>query len=326
MSGRLEQCFTEMDRLLALDSRYKRPGQTMDMNDFAYLYTLAVYSLLMLKELGLRVDARLELPRLMVKKASPRYLYGIEYSGYDEDEDEDYNRYNYHAMQWVEMYEPYTGGFSKKNAYEEMSDFMYRYFLDIKEKNRLGLWTVFSEEDCMELFSGTDVMDKKALIRAITFFMYSRGSTGMLPSMGIEYPRETEKEVSFAIDNTIYILGLFVLTSARAEKIAAALENRGMHDGYAQCFLEKCKGLGRLLWRPGETILAEYTYNNETVTRTQIIGTDNDFEISFEYGEISPLLPVYLYFLEKAAGEVDSMYFNGRILGEDTNGKQERED
>lgn len=62
MSGKLNHYYTKMDGLLALDSRYKRPGHTMDMNDCAYLYTLAVYSILMLKELGIQVDTRLELP------------------------------------------------------------------------------------------------------------------------------------------------------------------------------------------------------------------------------------------------------------------------
>lgn len=114
MSERLDYYFAEMDRLLALDNKYKRPGHTMDMNDCAYLYTLAVYSLLLLKELGVQVDTHLKLPRLMAKKASPRYLYDLEYCDGGEDEEEDYLGFNYYAMQWVEMYEPYTGCLSKK--------------------------------------------------------------------------------------------------------------------------------------------------------------------------------------------------------------------
>lgn len=326
MSERLEYYFAEMDRLIALDSKYKRPGHTMDMNDCAYLYTLAVYSLLMLKKLGIKVDARLELPHLMTRKASPRYLYDIEYCGYDDEDDEDYVSYDYYAMQWAEMYEPYTGCLSRRNAFWELSDFMYRYFLDIKEKNGFGLWTVFSEEDCMELFSSADVIDKKALTRAAVFFMYSHGNSEMLPSMGIEFSKEDEKEAGFAIDNTLYITGLFALTSARAEKVAAALENRGIHDEYADSFLEKCSILDSLLWRSGANMLADYTYDNETVTRTQIIGSDNDFGISFDYAEISPLLPVYLYYLERAAEAVDSIYFGGQLTGEGTDGKQKRED
>ena len=128
---------------------------------------------------------------------------------------------------------------------------MYQYFLDIKEKNGFGLWTVFSEEDCMELFSSANVIDKKALTRAAVFFMYSHGNSEMLPSMGIEFSKEDEKEAGFAIDNTLYITGLFALTSARAEKVAAALENRGIHDEYADSFLEKCSILDGLLWRSG---------------------------------------------------------------------------
>ena len=65
MSGNLNHYYAEMGRLLAPDSKYKRPGHTMDMNDCAYLYTLAVYSLLMLKELGVQVDTRLKLPHLL---------------------------------------------------------------------------------------------------------------------------------------------------------------------------------------------------------------------------------------------------------------------
>lgn len=327
MSGNLNHYLSEMDRLLGLDSKYKRPGSTMDMNDFVYLYILAVYSLLMLKELGIRVDTHLELPRLMAEKAQPRYLYDMEYcEEYDEEES-----YNYYTAQWAGMYEPYTGYLSKKNAFWELSDFMYRFFLDIRKRNSLGLWTVFSEEDCMELCStelcsGADDTDKTALTQAAIFFMYSRGSADWLPSMGIKFSKETENDVSFAIDNTLFISGGFALTSAKSEKIAAALKKRGIHDGHAKGFLEKCSRLDGLLWRPGATILADYTNNYETVTRTQIIGTDNDFEISFDYAEFSPLLPVYLYYLEKAAETVDSIYFGGQILGEGTDGEQKRED
>ncbi len=324
MSEKLNHYFKEMDRLLALDSKYKRPGFTMDMNDYAYLYVLTVYSLLMLKKLGVQVDTHLELPHLMTKKASPYYIYNMAYcDDGEEDEDEDNCMgYNYYAIPWFEMYEPYTGCISKKNVFWELSDFMYRYFLDIKEKNGLGLWTVFSEEDCTELFSSTEVIDKKALIQAAIFFMHSRGSTERLASMGIEFSEKTKKEVSFAIDNTLFINGLFVLTSAKSEKTAAALESRGIQGEHAKGFLEKCRRLDDLLWRPGTTVLAEYTYNNETVTRTQIIGTDADFEISFDYAEISPLLPAYLYYLERAAEEVDSIFFGGRLLMEGTNGQQ----
>ncbi len=110
MSGNLNHYLAEMDRLLGLDCKYKRPGSTMDMNDFVYLYILAVYSLLMLKELGVRVDTQLELPRLMAEKAQPRYLYDMEYcEEYDEEES-----YNYYTAQWAGRYEPYTGCLSKK--------------------------------------------------------------------------------------------------------------------------------------------------------------------------------------------------------------------
>lgn len=177
-----------------------------------------------------------------------------------------------------------------------------------------------------EILPGAGVSGKETLIQAIIFFMYSRGSAEMLPSMGIEFSRETEREVSFAIDNSLFISGVFALTSAKSEKTAALLENRGIHDEHAMSFLDKCSGLDKLLWRPGATVLADYTNSYETIARTQIIGTDNDFEISFDYAEISPLLPVYLYYLEKAAGAVDSMYSGGRISGEGTDGKQKRED
>lgn len=333
MSGKLNHYYTKMDRLLALDSRYKRPGHTMDMNDCAYLYTLAVYSLLMLKELGVQVDTRLELPCLMEGNAAERYLYGMEYciGDDDEDDDEDNASTDYYDVPWLKMYEPYTGCLSKKNAFWELSDFMFRYFRDIKEKNNLGLWTVFSEEDCMELCSaelspGADMKNKEALIQAVVYFMFSHGSEGMLPSMGIECSGETENEVRFTTGNTLFVNGVFVLTSAKAEKVAAALESRGIHGGHAKGFLEKCSRLNNLLWRPGTTILADYTNNYEIVTRSQIIGTDNDFNISFEYAEFSPLLPVYLYYLEKSAEAVDSIYFGGQILKEGTDGKQKRED
>ena len=82
-----------------------------------------------------------------------------------------------------------------------------------------------------------------------------------------------------------------------------------------------------LLWRPKATILADYTNNYESAaTRSQIIGSDSDFEVSFDYADISPLLPVYLYYLEKAAEELDSNLFYGKVLKEDTDGKQEWKD
>ena len=330
MSGNLNHYYAEMGRLLALDSKYKRPGHTMDMNDCAYLYTLAVYSLLMLKELGVQVDTRLKLPHLMERRATERCLYGIEYCIGD-DEEEDDSGTDYYDIPWLEMYVPYTGCLSKKNAFWELSDFMYRYFQDIKEKNNFGLWTVFSEEDCMELCSteltsDADIKNKKALIQAVIYFMFSHGSEGMLPSMGIECSRETKNEVGFDIDNTLFVNGLFVLTSTKAEKVAAAMESRGIHGGHAKTFLEKCSRLNCLLWRPGTTILADYTNDYETVTRSQIIGTDYDFNITFDYAEFSPLLPVYLYYLEKSAEAVDSIYFGGQILKEGTDGKQKRAD
>lgn len=331
MSGNLDLYFTEMDRLLALDSRYKRPGFTMDVNDCAYLYTLAVYSLLMLRDLGIQVDTELELPSLMTKRI-PRYLYDMVYYG-DEEEEEDYTGYNYYAMQWVEKYEPYMGCLSRKNAYCELSEFMYRFFQDMRKKNNFGLWTVFTEGECMELCStelcstklcpAADTPEENPIIRASAFFMESRDNTGQLRSMGIEISGETENEMSYAINNTLFINGIFVLTSPISEKVAEALENSSINDRNAQSFPEKCGGLSKLLWRPGATILADYTNNYESAaTRSQIIGSDSDFEVSFDYAEISPLLPVYLYYLEKAAGELDRIYFDGNFSGEDGNGKQ----
>lgn len=331
MSGNLDHYFAEMDRLLALDSRYKRPGFTMDVNDCAYLYTLAVYSLLMLRKLGVKADTDLELPSLMTKRL-PCYLYDMVY--HEEEAEEDYTGYNYYAMQWVEMYEPYTGGLSRKNAFCKLSEFMYRFFQNIKKKNNLGLWTVFSEKECMELCStelystkprpAVNTPEEQSIIQAAAFFMESRGNTDHLHSMGIEISRETRNEMSYSINNTLFIDGIFVLTSPISWKVAEALESSGINDRNAQSFSEKCRELDKLLWRPGATILADYTNNYKSaIARSQIIGSDSDFEVSFDYTEISPLLPVYLYYLEKAAEELDRIYFHGKVLGEDTNGKQE---
>lgn len=327
MSGNLDFYFAEMDRLLALDSRYKRPGFTMDVNDCAYLYTLAVYSLLMLRELGVQADTDLELPSLMTKRM-PRYLYDMVYQ-----EDDGYTGYNYYAMQWVEMYEPYMGYLNRKNAYCELSEFMYRFFQDIRKKHNFGLWTVFTERECMELCStelcstepypAANTPERNPIIQAAAFFMESRGNTDCLHSMGIEISREERNEMGYSINNTLFINGIFVLTSPISGKIAEELENSGINDGYGRSFPEKCEGLRRLLWRPGETILADYANSYESAdTMSQIIGSDSDFEVSFDYAEISPLLPVYLYYLEMAAGELDRIYFNGKVLGEDTDGKQ----
>lgn len=332
MSGNLDFYFAEMDRLLALDSRYKRPGFTMDVNDCAYLYTLAVYSLLMLRELGVQADTDLELPSLMTKRM-PRYLYDMVYQE-DGEEDDGYTGYNYYAMQWVEMYEPYMGYLSRKNAYCELSEFMYRFFQDIRRKNNFGLWTVFTEGECIELCStelcstepypAADTPEGNPIIQAAAFFMESRGNTDHLHSMGIEISREERNEMSYSINNTLFIEGIFVLTSPVSGKVAEALENSSINDRNARSFTEKCRKLDKLLWRPGATVLADYTNNYESAaTRSQIIGSDSDFEVSFDYAEISPLLPVYLYYLEKAAGELDRIYFHGKVSGEDTDGKQE---
>lgn len=339
MSGNLDLYFAEMDRLLALDSRYKRPGFTMDVNDCVYLYTLAVYSLLKLRELGVRVDTDLELPSLMTKKL-PCYLYDMVYQ--EDEEEEDYAGCNYYAMQWVEMYEPYTGCLSRKNAFSELSEFMYSFFQDVRKKNNLGLWTVFAEKECMELcstelcftglyspelYSATDKPGENPIIQAAVFFMESRDNTRQLHSMGVEISSETRNEMKYSLNNTLFIEGIFVLTSPISEKIAEALENSGINDRNARSFPEKCRELSRLLWRPKATILADYTNNYESAaTRSQIIGSDSDFEVSFDYADISPLLPVYLYYLEKAAEELDRIYFYGKVLKEDTDGKQEWKD
>lgn len=325
MSGNLNSYLAKMDRLLALDDRYRRPGSTMDMNDFTYLYILAAYSLLKLKELGVSVDTQLELPWLMAAKAPSCYLYDLEYC-YEEEEGEEQAAYSYYESRWREMYKPYKGSFSRKNAYRELSGFMYRFFLDLREKNGLGLWTIFSEEDCMELCSTQPDPVREGVSQAITFFMYSRGNTEMLPSMGIDFSEETENEVRFVIDNTLYISGIFALTSAKAEKTAAWLRGNAVQNGDAENFLEKCRRLDELLWRSGANIMADYTNSCEGVTRTQIIGTDNDFDLAFEYAEFSPLLPVYLYYLEQAADAVDAAYMNRQTIKEDTDGEQERED
>ncbi len=331
MSEKLNHYFTEMDRLLALDSKYKRPGYTMDMNDYAYLYTLAVYSLLMLKKLGIQADAQLELPALMSKKVLPHYLYDMEYCGDGDDDGENNIGYDYYAVRWREMYEPYKGCFSRKNAYYELSDFMYRLFQDIRKKHNLGLWTIFSEEDCAELcssefFSGTGIPGKDSLSLAAAYFMHSCDGMHKLPSMGIQISKEIENEMIFDIDNTLFIQGIFAMTSAKTEKILNALENRNIHDECSKKFLDKCGGLDKLLWRPGVTIMADYTNSYKNTARTQIIGTDGNYQVSFDYAEISPLLPVYLHYLEKAAEAVDGIYFDGKILGEDADGKQKRED
>lgn len=341
MSGKLDGYFAGMDRLLSLDSRYRRPGYTMDMNDCAYLYTLAVYSILMLQKLGIRVDARLGLPNLMEEKAQSRYVYGLEYYGNEEDEEEDYAACDYYARRWTKMYEPYTGRLSRKNAYCELSEFMHRFLLDVRKNSGLGLWTLFSERDCMELCSmelhpagqhpgeacqDTDTAGGYAISQAVTYFMCSRDNAEMLRQMGISLSRETKNEISHDINNTLFIYGIFAMTSAKAEKITAALKGGNIRDSRAKSFAEKCAGLDSLLWRPGATILADYTNNYEAVTRTQIIGDDSDFGVSFDYAEISPLLPAYLHYLEKAAEEMDRVYFGGQILKEGTDGKQKRED
>ncbi len=327
MSEKLSDYFAEMDRLLSLDSKYKRPGHTMDMNDYAYLYTLAVYSLFMLKRLGIQADAQLELPSLMSKKVLSHYFYDTEYCGDEDNDGENDMDYDYYAARWREMYEPYKGRFSRKNAYYGLSNFMYRFFQDIRKKHGLGLWTIFSEEDCTELcssdfFSGTGILGKDCLSLATAYFMHSRGDTYKLPSMGIQISKEAESELSFNINNTLFIQGVFAITSANTEKILNALESRNIHDECTERFHDKCGGLDKLLWRPGVTIMADYTNSYENTARTQIIGNDIDFQVSFDYAEISPLLPVYLHYLEKAAKTVDSIYFDGKILGEDADGKQ----
>lgn len=219
---------------------------------------------------------------------------------------------------------------------------MYSFFRDMKKKNNLGMWTVFSERECMELCStelcsnklysaepcpATDTPGENPIIQAAAFFMESCGSTDYLHSMGIEISREERNEMGYSINNTLFINGIFVLSSPISGKAAEALEISGINNRNARSFTKKCRELDKLLWRPGATILADYTNSYESaVTRSQIIGSDSDFEVSFDYADISPLLPVYLYYLEKAAGELDRIYFHGEVSGEDTDGKQKRED
>lgn len=322
MSGKLDCCYSEMEWLLALDSNYVRPGYTMDMPDCMYLYLLIIYSILLMHRLGLKVNEAIRFPDIMVSRGSIHEKCSTVYARNWDENDEVFYGCSYYNNQWLELYETYDGNLSKKNALSVLSDLMSDILYSVRKMNGLGLWTVFSEAECRDLYQNAGIPDRTELDGAVIYFMDSLGSSGLLQEMGIEVSEDMMRDLKYETNNILFVDGFFALTSAWADKIARASKKEDVINKDISEFLEKCHMLDGLFWRAGSNMISYYTNVKETVTtRTQLIGTERDTDVISDYLDISSLLPIYLYYLEKAAVLIDEKYFGGRILKEADNGR-----